>query len=84
MTLPSQDVLRGAEAVEEACRELGVEAVSTAPNTLWDPADVLELNGGLAPTTFEMLLVRRWGTLKVWSATHVRQKELQLPKVVCY
>ncbi|XP_069134866.1 cryptochrome-1-like isoform X2 [Argopecten irradians] len=38
--------------VEELCKEHGIELISRISHTLWDPAQVIEKNGGTPPVTF--------------------------------
>lgn len=44
------------EAVEQMCRELGIQTVEKISHTLWNPKDIIEVNGGFAPLTYQMML----------------------------
>ncbi|CRK90905.1 CLUMA_CG004594, isoform A [Clunio marinus] len=37
-------------------RELGIEVVEKVSHTLWNPEDIIRINGGFAPLTYQMLL----------------------------
>lgn len=42
--------------VEITCRELGVQTIEKVSHTLWDPKDIIRVNGGYAPLTYQMML----------------------------
>ncbi|CAG0887483.1 unnamed protein product [Darwinula stevensoni] len=44
------------EAVKEGCRELGIECREEVSHTLWDPKEVVDMNGGVPPLTYTMFL----------------------------
>lgn len=44
------------EAVQELCNELGIETVQKVSHTLWNPMDVIRVNNGYAPLTYQMML----------------------------
>lgn len=44
------------KAVEKLCRELDIETVEKISHTLWDPKDIINVNGGSAPLTYQMML----------------------------
>ena len=43
-------------AVEKMCQELGIQTVEKISHTLWDPMDIINVNGGYAPLTYQMML----------------------------
>lgn len=42
--------------VQNTCRELGVQAIEKVSHTLWNPKDIIRVNGGYAPLTYQMML----------------------------
>lgn len=44
------------EKVFRLCREIGVECVEKVSHTLWDPNEIIEANGGMAPLTYQMFV----------------------------
>lgn len=42
--------------VKTMCNELNIETVEKVSHTLWDPMDIINVNGGYAPLTYEMML----------------------------
>lgn len=44
------------KAFEKMCAELGIQTVEKISHTLWDPKDVININGGYAPLTYQMML----------------------------
>lgn len=42
--------------VQITCRELGVQTIEKVSHTLWDPRDIIRVNGGYAPLTYQMML----------------------------
>ena len=44
-------------AVENFCNRTGVRFVEKVSHTLWNPNEVINANGGIPPTTYQMFLV---------------------------
>lgn len=38
------------------CQKLNIQTVEKVSHTLWDPMDIIRVNGGFAPLTYEMML----------------------------
>ena len=45
------------DAVKTLCNSKSVECVEKISQTLWDPNEVIETNGGIPPLTYQMFLV---------------------------
>lgn len=46
------------DAVKLVCRELGIRCHEKISHTLWNPREIIEMNGGVPPLTYQMFLVR--------------------------
>lgn len=46
------------KAVETLCRDLDIGYHEKISQTLWNPRDLIEMNGGVPPLTYQMFLVR--------------------------
>lgn len=44
------------EKVSRLCRDIGVECVEKVSHTLWNPNEIIEANGGVAPLTYQMFV----------------------------
>nr|ANW48376.1 cryptochrome 1 [Euphausia superba]AUI80370.1 cryptochrome 1 [Euphausia superba] len=44
------------KVVNKMCQELNIDVVEEVAHTLWNPYDIIELNGGTPPLTYEMFL----------------------------
>lgn len=44
------------ENVIKLCRDIGVECVEKVSHTLWNPNEIIEANGGMAPLTYQMFV----------------------------
>lgn len=45
------------QALELLCRELGIGCHEKVSHTLYDPRQIIEMNGGIPPLTYQMFLV---------------------------
>ena len=43
--------------VKALCKKLDIEMIEKVSHTLWDPFDIIDANGGMAPLTYEMFVV---------------------------
>lgn len=44
------------DEVMRMCRQLGIQTAEKVSHTLWDPMDIINVNGGYAPLTYQMML----------------------------